>query len=99
MKAVIYCCSTDGRDGHVQDGDGKTRVYSDLAEASAAAKRLEERMNGPLAKITFTYLPMEITDCCGASVKGSADSETGLVCRSCYRDIYDSQEATFTVML
>ena len=69
MKAVIYCCSTDGRDGHVQDGDGKTRVYSDLAEASAAAKRLEKRMNGPLAKITFTYLPMEITDCCGASVK------------------------------
>ena len=31
--------------------------------------------------------PFYITDCCGASAKGSANSRTGVCCRACYREI------------
>lgn len=28
-----------------------------------------------------------LTNCCGASAKGSANVESGVVCRACYREI------------
>jgi hypothetical protein len=42
--------------------------------------------------LTVAYAPdvrlaYPLTDCCGASGKGSADAASGVVCRSCYREV------------
>lgn len=38
-----------------------------------------------------------LTECCGASGKGSANSATGVVCRSCYRQVPASLGAGWLV--
>lgn len=42
-------------------------------------------------------LRYELTSCCGASAKGSADSSTGCVCRDCYAEVPASMGGCPTV--
>jgi hypothetical protein len=65
--------------------DGSTRevpepVFADLAGLDALGNLV----------VTSDWDPgyhYSLTPCCHASGKGSADSPTGVVCRSCYRDV------------